>query len=105
MWSPPGSVARPCSPSAPRPGGGIVGRGRVIVDGGRYDYLTDVVVVSAHQHRGPGSRIGAVLTASVESVPFENTRVGLFSVGGTAEFYTRFATRPSGQAVRRCIAG
>src|SRR6267142_3371465 len=93
MWSPAGSVARPCSPSAPRPGRW-------------HDYLTDIVVIPAHQHRGLGSRIGAALTASVESVPFENTWVGLFPTKDTGELYARFgdkAQRPSGPAMYRWL--
>jgi len=82
--------------------GEVIGMGRVIGDGGLHYYLTDVVVVPAHQHRGLGSQIVAALTKYVESIPFKNTWVGLFPVEGTAEFYARFgykAQRPSGPAM------
>src|SRR6266705_3414753 len=83
-------------------GGDIVGMGRVIGDGGLHYYLTEVVVVPAHQHRGLGTRIVAALPAYVESVPFENTWVGLRPVEGTAEICARFgykAQRPRGPAM------
>jgi GNAT superfamily N-acetyltransferase len=86
--------------------GEVIGMGRVIGDGGLHYYLTDVVVVPAHQHHGLGSRIVAALTKYVESVPFKNTWVGLFPVEGTAEFYAHFgykAQRPSGPAMFRWL--
>ena len=86
--------------------GAVIGMGRVIGDGGLHYYLTDVVVVPAHQHHGLGSRIVAALTTYVESVPFKNTWVGLFPVEGTAAFYARFgykAQRPSGPAMFRWL--
>ena len=84
----------------------IVGMGRVIGDGGLHYYLTNVVVLPAHQHQGLGSRIVAALTKYIEGVPFKNTWVGLFPVEGTADFYTRFgykAQRPSGPAMFRWL--
>ena len=87
-------------------GGGIVGMGRVIGDGGLHYYVTDVVVEPAHQRRGVGSRIVGALTQFVESVPFKNTWVGVFAVDGTAEFYARFgykAQRPTGPAMFRWL--
>src|SRR5262249_48149081 len=86
--------------------GAVIGMGRVIGDGGLHYYLTDVVVVPAHQHHGLGSRIVAALTKYVESVPFKNTWVGLFPVEGTAEFYARFGykpQRPSGPVMFRWL--
>jgi GNAT superfamily N-acetyltransferase len=86
--------------------GHVIAMGRVIGDGGLHYYLTDVVVVPAHQHQGVGSRIVAALTKYVESVPFKNTWVGLFAVEGTAEFYSRFgytAQRASGPAMYRWL--
>jgi len=86
--------------------GEVIGMGRVIGDGGLHYYLTDVVVMPVHQHRGLGSRIVAALTQYVESVPFKNTWVGLFPVEGTAAFYARFgykAQRPSGPAMFRWL--
>jgi len=60
--------------------------GRGIGDGGLHYYLTDVVVVPAHQHHELGSRIVAALTQYVESISFKNTWVGVFPVEGTADF-------------------
>ena len=84
----------------------VVGMGRVIGDGGLHYYLTNVVVLPAHQHQGLGSRIVAALTKYIEGVPFKNTWVGLFPVEGTADFYARFgykAQRPSGPAMFRWL--
>ena len=86
--------------------GNAVGMGRVIGDGGLHYYLTDVVVVPAHQRRGIGSQIVGALTRFVEKVPFKNTWVGVFAVDGTAEFYARFgyrAQRATGPAMFRWL--
>jgi hypothetical protein len=57
---------------------------------------------STLQHRGVDSRIVAVLTTYVESVPFKNTWVDLFPVEGTAdERFGYQAQRPSGPAMFR----
>src|SRR3989442_1796888 len=69
--------------------GEVIGMGRVIGDGGLHYYLTDVVVVPAHQHRGLGSEIVAALTKHVESIPFKNTLACLFPVAGTDDVYER----------------
>jgi len=86
--------------------GHSVGIGRVIGDGGLHYYLTDIVVMPQHQRRGIGSRIVGALTRFVESVPFENTWLGVFAADGTAEFYARFgyrAQRATGPAMFRWL--
>jgi GNAT superfamily N-acetyltransferase len=84
-----GSLYALCAEQA----GVAVGMGRVIGDGGLHYYLTDVVVAPRHQRRGTGARIVRALADWLETIPFQNTWVGVFAVEGTAEFYARFGFR------------
>ena len=74
----------------------LVGCGRVIGDGGLHLYLTDVIVRPAYQRQGTGTRIVASLTRFVESVPYENTVVGVFPLSGLTEFYARHGYKAQG---------
>ena len=67
--------------------GRIIGCGRVIGDGGLHFYLTDVMVVPAHQRRGVGTKIVAALTRYSESVPYRNTLVAVLPTPGLVSFY------------------
>src|SRR3989449_11697664 len=49
-----------------------IGMGRVIGGGGPHYYLTDVVVVSAHPHRGLRSQIVSAPTKYLENNTFKN---------------------------------
>jgi GNAT superfamily N-acetyltransferase len=84
--------------------GNVVSMGRVIGDGGLHYYLTDVVVLPAHQRRGIGASIVRALNGYLERVPFKNSWVGVFAVEGTVDFYARLgfkAQNPSGPAMFR----
>jgi GNAT superfamily N-acetyltransferase len=76
--------------------GRVVGCGRVIGDGGLHLYLTDVVVVPAHQRRGVGTRIVAALTGYVESLPYSNTLVAVLPTPGLAGFYAAHGYKTQG---------
>lgn len=69
--------------------GAIVGCGRVIGDGGLHFYITDVIVLPSHQHRGIGTSIVSALTQYVESIPFSNSLVAVLPIPGLISFYSR----------------
>ena len=67
----------------------LVGMGRVIGDGGLHYYLSDVVVLPSHQHKGIGTRVVDMLNRYLDTLPYRNTLVGIIAVKGTREFYER----------------
>jgi len=67
----------------------LVGMGRVIGDGGLHYYLSDVVVLPNHQHKGIGTRIVNMLNHYLDTLPYRSTLVGIIAGKGTREFYER----------------
>ena len=78
--------------------GCIVGCGRVIGDGALHLYLTDIIVMPAHQRRGIGTQIVGALTRFVESMPYANTLVAVLPTPGLVEFYARHGYKALGPA-------
>jgi GNAT superfamily N-acetyltransferase len=78
-----------CAESSER----IVGMGRVIGDGALHFYLSDVAVLPEHQRQGIGTEIVARLNRYLESVPYQNTLVGVITARGTRPFYERCGYR------------
>jgi|SRR5688572_16250720 len=69
--------------------GRVIGCGRVIGDEGLHLYLTDVIVMPAHQRRGIGTMVVAALVRYVESVPYRNLLVAVLPTPGLVSFYAR----------------
>src|SRR5437870_3557404 len=67
----------------------VVGMGRVIGDRGLHYYLSDVVVLPEHQHKGIGTRVVERLNRYLDALPYRNTLVGVITGRGTREFYER----------------
>jgi GNAT superfamily N-acetyltransferase len=74
-------------------GGDAVGCGRIVGDGALHFYLTNVMVVPAHQRQRVGSRIVAALCEMVRCVPYRNTLVEVLPLPGLVRFYEQFGFR------------
>ena len=72
----------------------VIGCGRVIGDGGLHLYLTDVIVMPAHQRRGIGTSVVAALVRYIESVPHQNVLAAVLPTPGLVTFYARHGFRP-----------
>ncbi|MEM7243931.1 MAG: GNAT family N-acetyltransferase [Acidobacteriota bacterium] len=99
-------LAGSCFATCAEQGGVVIGMGRVIGDGGLHYYLSDVVVEPACQGRGIGTLIVERLNRWLESLPHDNTHVGVIAVAGSRAFYERLgfvAQSSEGPAMGRWV--
>ena len=77
--------------------GNVIGVGRIVGDGALHFYVTNIMVVPAHQRSGVGSAIVESLVSQVRTVPYANVLVEALPLPGLESFYARFGFRASRQ--------
>lgn len=81
-----------------RDGDAAVGMGRVIGDGGLFFQVVDIAVDPAHQGRGLGKRIMAVLLERLRAVAPNGAYVSLIADGEAHRLYAQYGFAPTAPA-------
>ncbi|MGV8854005.1 MAG: GNAT family N-acetyltransferase [Devosia sp.] len=75
-------------------GGGVVGMGRIIGDGGTAFQIVDIALEPAHQGRGLGKAIMAALMEHLNTNAPEGAYVSLIADGDARHLYAKYGFEP-----------
>jgi ribosomal protein S18 acetylase RimI-like enzyme len=76
-------------------GGGVVGMGRLLGDGGWYFHVVDMAVLPSHQRRGLGDAVLAALLDRIRSAAPEGAYVNLLADPPGRRLYERHGFAPT----------
>lgn len=68
----------------------IIGSGRIVGDNGLCFYIQDIMVLTAYQHQGIGTKIVELLMEYIKRNGVYNSYVGLLAAKGLEKFYNKF---------------